>query len=125
MRANGRSRVRPRCDFDRRRDRAGVLRGPDGGAELVNADQQGLDHLGCDRLPPDSERVDQLFEVVGDPTDPAETGHRRGALDRVKLAVDRPDDLLVTAGLLQLEQQLPELDDAAFRFLGEQPAQLV
>ena len=84
--------------------RATVLGGADGGAELVSAQQQGVDHFRGHWSSPDPQLVDQLLQVMGDPADVIESGHRRGALEGVDLAEDGAYEGLVVAGLLQLEQ---------------------
>jgi hypothetical protein len=88
--------------------------------EPVRAGQQDVDHLGRRRAPPGPEFLDQLLQLVREQAHLVQPGDRRGSLEGVDLAEDRPDQGLVVRGDLQLQQQLAELGQPHLRLHGEQ-----
>jgi hypothetical protein len=109
----------------RRHGAIGHKAGRDDFAETVCLRQQGVDHVwgGCTLSA--SQLVHQLFELVGAAAHLVQASDRRRAFDRVNLSEDGPDQRVVTAGLLELKQQLAELSEPHFGLLSEEGPDLL
>src|SRR5581483_228794 len=92
--------------------------------EQVDGRQQHVDDLRRRQPLAAAELLEQVLHGMGDPSHVVEPDHGGGALERVRVAEDRTDQLGVAAALLQLQQLLAETGEPLLGLLGEELLEL-